>query len=196
MAVSGLTAGLWVALELEFISHGCVFFYVAAVAVIANRIGLMAALVATLAAMPQINYFVIAPRDAFTVPTMVELSAYVCMIGVALMVTPNLRLRSRKRTWDAGTELPFTHRDRSPEGAQASMHGMGVRFWSVTSTGKWSEDVAVGEEYARIYLARATTGELRPPMAWIVADMIKAGRFSGVEAGFLQGVCRVVLPNH
>ena len=78
---------------------------------------------------------------------------------------------------------PMTKREQWP-----SLHGNGRRYWGVISSGNWVDDCQVGEEYGRIYLERVKSGEPYPLLCWIVRDMIVAGRFTGVECGFIQCV--------
>jgi hypothetical protein len=84
-------------------------------------------------------------------------------------------------------QLPFTSQS---DDLDASLIRTGKRFWTVTPSGNWIEDCKLGEEYARLYLERINTGSSTPLMCWIVADMIKAGRYTGVECGFIQAVSR------
>lgn len=64
-----------------------------------------------------------------------------------------------------------------------SLYGNGRCYWDVISTGDWAEDCRVGEEYARIWFEASTS---MPPLAWILRDMVAAGRWTGVEVGFIQ----------
>jgi hypothetical protein len=67
------------------------------------------------------------------------------------------------------------------------VHRNGRRYWDVLPSGSWKEDVQIGSEYARIYLHWACKG-LGPLPCWVVRDMIAAGSYTGVEAGFIQGI--------
>ncbi len=190
VSVSVLTAIVSLLTNLPVLERGCFFLYVGLAAALAARFGRLAALVATAAAIPQINHLVI-PPVGFQVPSLAELAAYAAMVWVTFAVTPHdetCGAPPRGREYDAGTALPFTRRDRNPSGEAASLHGKGVRFWVVEPTGQWAADVVVGEEYARLFLNRVQAKERRPLLGWIVRDMIAAGRYSGIEAGFLSGV--------
>lgn len=60
-------------------------------------------------------------------------------------------------------------------------------WWSVEASGEWQYDCRVGAEYARLYAERMSKGNA-PPLAWIVRDMVQAGRYTGVEAGFVSAI--------
>jgi hypothetical protein len=61
-------------------------------------------------------------------------------------------------------------------------------FWSTEATGNRSEDIDKGEYFARLTLAVAKEFGVPLLVASILRDMIAAGRFSGVEAGYLAVV--------
>src|SRR5262249_43484943 len=75
-------------------------------------------------------------------------------------------------------ELPFVSKDA--EGKPI--------FWKVEASGDWIADGDVGEAHARIFVKRIRAQQPRPPLAWIVSDMVRAGpaNWSGAEVGFLS----------
>jgi hypothetical protein len=87
------------------------------------------------------------------------------------------------------TDLPFV-RQRDEKGG---FLGSPRCFWCVESTGNWDTDCDAGVELARLYLDDARTSGGGLPLAWIVADMIAAGRYTGVEAGFMGAIARAAL---
>ncbi len=166
--------------------------YVALVAIMANRVCVRAGLLSALLSIPVYNgLFAGAPHFGFHAPSFGEIAAYVSMIFAALMVAPR-RQPPERRIYDAGSSLPFTSNGRNENGDRGNggLHGNGIRYWDVRHTGNWKEDCEVGTEYARIFIERARAGEPRPLIGWIVRDMIFRGVWSGVEAGFMQGVGR------
>jgi hypothetical protein len=60
-----------------------------------------------------------------------------------------------------------------------------VEWWSAAPSGHDATDVGLGESYARLAIDVARTFELPLLIAFILRDITKSGRFSGVEAGFI-----------
>ena len=96
---------------------------------------------------------------------------------------PQAPAQPRRDTYNG--DLPFV-RNQNDRNAGKRI------FWFVQSGGAWIEDCRVGHEYGRIFLDRRQRFGA-PLLTWIIRDMIRAGRFSGVEAGFL-GVIAGALP--
>ena len=163
--------------------------YVAAVAVLSNRVCVRAGLIAALISIPSYNWFWMAGRHAWDWPISNELMAYLSMIVVAFLVAPRKpKPPDSRRIYDAGTDLPFTNKTRSDGRSERSLHGSGVYYWDVQPSGNWAEDCQVGGEYARIFLNRVRASEPGPILGWIIRDMIQKGQYSGVECGFAQGI--------
>lgn len=58
-------------------------------------------------------------------------------------------------------------------------------FWNVRASHVWAVDDQIGREYGRLFLnARQARVPGTPPLSMIMRDMVKAGRWTGVEAGF------------
>lgn len=178
-SVTGLTAINVALAACGVIAYGYISPYVALVAVIANRICVKSGIMAAFVAVPEIHAYVLPSEYSFTLPALV---AYLSMFVVAFAVAPTSGRPKSERIYDAGAELPFT----SKGAVEGSLHGTGVRFWDVEASADWAADCDVGAEYARLYLGRIKTGETRPLIAWIVADMVRSGKFGGVETGFIQ----------
>lgn len=157
--------------------------YVMGCALVANRVCLRAGIVcAGLSAITH-SYVFVHPRWAFEVPPPEQAIAYFTMFVVAYAVGRREAVR-RPPTDDPivpGATMPFTAESR---------HDDTRRFWVVESSGDWSEDTQVGSEYGRIYLECARRSHRAPLLGWVVADMIRGGRYTGVEAGFLSVVGR------
>ncbi len=198
-AVAILTIGSLVAVRLGIIPWPYVSTYVAAVAIVSNRVCVRAGVMTAVLSAPVYNFlFTGGPHVGFTSPDPGEITAYIAMIVVALVIAPRTQSSSdgSRRQNDAGTDLPFTRRDRG-NGQSDSLHGSGVCFWDVQPSGVWTADCEVGAEYARIFMERVKAGEPRPLLSWIAYDMVRRGpgNFSGVEAGFMQGICHLSLPS-
>jgi hypothetical protein len=128
-------------------------------------------------------------------PTKDELVALLAAYGMARAETPTSRETEEAdaasnvvmEVLPPAPDLPFV--SDHPERHARGLHGTGRCFWDVKSSGVWCEDCELGAEYGRLYLEHLRrTGKPDPLMCWIVADMIAAGRWSGVECGFVQTV--------
>jgi hypothetical protein len=60
--------------------------------------------------------------------------------------------------------------------------------WSAEASGHNQVDLDRGQEYARIAVDIAKIFDMPVLIAMILRDMTLAGRFSGLEAGFIAGV--------
>lgn len=61
--------------------------------------------------------------------------------------------------------------------------------WDVAPTGDWDADNQTGAAYGRAYVEAMFHPET-PLLCWIVKDIIQAGRYTGIEAGFFFVVQR------
>lgn len=108
---------------------------------------------------------------------------YASGFGLALLVGRKIVHETVVVPRDVGLSesLPFVDKDRGQDQRL---------FWVVEPSGEWTDDAAVGASYAQVWLHRLAAGTA-PPLGWIVRDMIKAGRWSGIEAGFLRMISNV-----
>lgn len=74
--------------------------------------------------------------------------------------------------------LPFVRRADSGD----------LDCWHAETTGHDQADLDRGQEYARIAVDIAKIFNMPVLIAMILRDMTMAGRFSGLEAGFIAGV--------
>jgi hypothetical protein len=81
----------------------------------------------------------------------------------------------------AVSELPFV--DQTVPGQ--------IDFWQVETTGHADSDVELGQHCAGLALAIARKFNLPVLLAMVMRDMVLAGRFTGVEAGFLASIASV-----
>ena len=191
LTVGALTAVNEAAVRLGVFPLPYLSVYMAAVALLANRVCVRAGLLgAALSVVTYDFWFSGGSHTGFVVPNINEAVAYLVMFGVAVAIAPRSPPADPpdRQIFGAGSELPFTTKDTND--LEKSLHGIGVRYWSVETSGNWIEDCAVGSEYARIFIERVKARKSRPLMAWIVRDMVTAGRWTGVECGFIQGVAR------
>jgi hypothetical protein len=122
------------------------------------------------------------PHIGFQMPVAREASAHILMLVSVFVVRRNLRPKCvEEPNTGEGYVLPFTSSSAEPSG----LHGTGHRYWDVVPSGDWCADLEVGEEYARMWLHLVRTQRPRPVISWILGDMIAAGKFTGVEAGFV-----------
>lgn len=153
--------------------------YVAAIAFIGLNIGRKAGYIAAAVSSLCYNFFCVAPHFAFSLPSLDEMQAHIAMFITAVLVGQRPRETSAGDVTAYSGALPFVGATPTPKAG--SMRS----FWCVGEpTGRWERDAHLGAEYARIYLERRQRPGC-PPLAWIVRDMIRAGRYSGIEAGFL-----------
>ena len=61
-------------------------------------------------------------------------------------------------------------------------------FWFVEPTGHSDTDVALGEQCAGMCLALARKFQMPLLIAIVLRDMTRAGKFTGVEAGFVARI--------
>lgn len=170
--------------------------YVGAVGLVANRVCVRAGLIAaTLAVLTYNGLFSQEVHFGFRWPTSGEVTAYVTMFVLAVTLAPRAaKLPKAEPKSNPDTPLPFVNRT-GKNGHDNGLHGNGAKYWDVCPSGNWVEDCAVGDEYARLFInsiRRHDDG--RPLVSWIVRDMVVGGRFSGVEAGFIQRLGRSSTP--
>jgi hypothetical protein len=67
-----------------------------------------------------------------------------------------------------------------------SKHDKKRCFWRVLRTGDYGLDCKLGESLGREALDHMHKHDMPFLLNWIVGDMIRAGRFGGVEVGFLS----------
>jgi len=161
--------------------------YVVLVALCANRICLRSGLLCAVLAVMVHVYVFVHPRWLFVMPPLEQVVAYASMIAAAVLLAR--RAPSNIEINDGlarGSTLPFI--DKSPS---SSANG---RYWHVPEgTGDWQEDSQLGSEYGRIYVEQWASKGTGPLFPWIVRDMVRSGRWSGIEAGFTGVVGRLAL---
>lgn len=151
--------------------------FVALSAFVSNRVCLRAGLVTSFLSVLAHEFFFVAPLG-FNWPSPEHALAYAANFAAAYLVARRVPLDTTPRRNDLGAAaLPFVgSTTATPEKS----------FWVVDGGGgDWTEDCVVGSEYARLYLAHART-----PLPWIMKDMVAAGKWTGVEAGFCAVVGR------
>lgn len=135
--------------------------------------------------MMAFNFVFVTPQYAFTFPSIEELVAYVSMFAGAFVAGGHAHPPSE-------TSIPSTYKGPLPFVREKKDDDQRRMFWDVLPSGDWTEDCLVGTEFARIYsLQIGTRGA--PLLSWIVRDMIHAGRFTGVEAGFINSLPIIAL---
>lgn len=168
--------------------------------VVANRVCIRAGLMSALLGAVVFDVVFAAPRWQLSLPTVEEFLAYSSMFAIAVAVARRQPVeRDPPPPHQAGQSLPFTSQrpkttrdDGSPDGTSL----MAMSFWSVEATEVWADDTEVGIQYGRIYMDAVRRGSAVMPLAWIVRDMIKSGKFTGVEAGFCGIVGATAKDNH
>lgn len=150
-------------------------------ALVSNRVCLRAGVLAAAIGVVAHEFFFSAPYYQLNLPTSEQALAYSFSFLAAYGCARRTTTRPpAEKPQEASSKLPFTADDTTHE----------RRFWVVDATDDWAEDCTVGAEYARIYLSRLRLKIPAPPLGWIVQDMIKGGRYTGVEAGFLSSMTK------
>lgn len=161
--------------------------YVAICAIAANRICLRAGLWCAVFSILAHSYVFVGTRWAWEWPPVEQALSYASMLVVPYLVGRRERVITLSPHDDSGAlgssvALPFTQDGNS--------HSERRMFWVVEPSHNWRDDNHLGSEYGRIYLDHVRRTQRGPLLPWIVADMIKAGRWTGVEIGFLSAVGR------
>lgn len=181
-----LTVANIILAEAKIVKYGYISPYVAAVAILSNRVCVRAGLISALVAIPLYNFFIMPPTWAFSLPSVAEATAYISMLVVAVVVAPRVRWKEPPLplTHDKSKPLPFTRKGRGGDAAD-------TLTWDPSPSMVWATDDYIGREYGRIYVEclRDRTPET-PPLSFIASDMVKRGAFTGVEAGFMHVVER------
>lgn len=153
--------------------------FVALCAFVSNRVCLRAGLITAAGSLLVHEFFFAAPYLELNWPSTEQGLAYAANFTAAYLVARRVPLPPQPPTFaDLGAAaLPFVGSTKLPEKA----------FWVVDGGQDWTEDCIVGAEYARLYLE---WGANRTPLIWVVRDMVAAGRWTGVEAGFCSVIGR------
>ena len=158
--------------------------FVLVVAMASLRSGRRGGLLAAFMSMIIFNFVFVHPSWEFTIPTNEELLAYISMFLAAYYIGGFQVPQTTNTLARFAGSLPFVRNRKRDETDEAPRC-----FWDVTASGRWVADCEVGHEYARIYIERRKRFGA-PLLGWIVRDMIAAGQYSGVEAGFMGGIAR------
>lgn len=155
--------------------------FVLAVVLASLRSGRTGGYLGALLSAVAFNFVFVHPQFSFTIPSTEEWLAYGSMFGAAYVVG-GIRHTPPQQTdidrYSGG--LPFV-RDNDTDSKDRRV------FWDVESSGVWLDDCTVGHQYGQIFMARRMRYGA-PILSWIVRDMIRAGRYTGVEAGFVSAV--------
>ena len=185
------TAGLaleWLGLIRSFYASPLIL----ATAAVSIRYGVRAGILTAVIMALVWDFVFTAPRWALAIPSRDEMVAYLSMLAAAFV--GSLARRPVPRT-----EAPATPERRFPFQSARLKNGFDgdvqshAAWWDVQETGHWSHDCYIGAEYGRIFLAESKHLSIRPMLGWIVRDMIARGRFTGVEAGFVNAIAAKAL---
>lgn len=166
-------------------------------AIVSNRVCIRAGMGCAALSVLSHEYLFAAPYWQMNWPGSEQALAYASCFLAAWAVARRHPVAPPAAPSSSATSLPFVSRGNGD---------VARSWWTVASSGHWSEDSMVGAEYGRIYIELARTS-MTPPLAWVVRDMIKLRQWSGVECGFLSVVGAsalgrqsltplVVRPNH
>lgn len=156
--------------------------FVALSALMANRVCIRAGMLTAALGCVAHEFVFAMPYYQLNVPSAEQALAYSSNFLAAYLVarrTPHVPPAKHPSAADGA--LPFT----------ATNSDSTRKFWVVSGAGHdWADDVAVGAEYGRIYIEALRASGPAPALSWIIRDMIGAGRFTGVEAGFVLALAR------
>ena len=175
IASAALTAFGFAATAANLIEHWYTSPYVALTALCAARCGVRAGLACAATSIAGHNYFFVNGIGWGQPPT-AQVVAYMAMLAVTAVGVG--------APHDAVTVEP----EGRPHGPQVFPWAVGGCHWAVAPSGDWARDCEVGAEYGRIFVEDWQADARGPKLGWIVADMIKAGRYTGIEAGFLRRI--------
>ena len=97
--------------------------------------------------------------------------------------------RNRVRSADRPLVLPaFVAARRNPRPGEALRD-----FWCADESGDWARDVVTGRIHAQDAMRFMREERTPHPLNWIVADMMRKGRFGPLEVGFFQELGALVL---
>lgn len=162
--------------------------FVALCALVSNRVCLRAGLLTAFLSMVGHEFFFSAPYWSLNMPTPEQTLAYLANFLAAFAVARRYPLPPERPAKPASDQiLPFVDTHKGPDNKT---------FWFVQGGGDWSEDCDVGAEYARIYMDQRIVQGPCPALAWIVRDMARSGRWTGVEVGFLSSVEAAAAKGH
>jgi len=156
--------------------------YVALAATIANRVCVRAGLLAAALSVLQHDFVFMTPWR-FDWPTAELAMTYGAAFVVAYAVGRRVPMVKSPPT-DRGQQIetmPFTSSGKSDDGST-----MLRSFWEVAPSGDWADDAEVGAAYGRIYIDHLRSLRPTPLLGHVVRDMIRGGRYTGVEAGFMS----------
>lgn len=154
--------------------------FVALCALVSNRVCLRSGLITAFLAMIGHEFFFSAPYWSLDWPSPEQGLSYVANFLAAFAVARRYpETPERPITPPADQILPFVDSHKPPNDKS---------FWLVQGGGDWFEDTDVGREYARLYMNQRVEKKAAPTLAWVVRDMLHSGRWTGVEAGFLDAV--------
>lgn len=162
--------------------------YVVLCAVAANRICVRAGVWCAVLSILAHAYVFVGERWAWEWPPIEQALSYASMVAVPYIVGRKEKIITPRDGNESGDPavgvqaLPFT---RDGEGDGESRH-----FWYVDASGDWGDDSHLGSEYGRIYLEHVRRSRRGPLLAWIISDMVRKGKWSGVEVGFLSVIGR------
>lgn len=162
--------------------------FVALCALVSNRVCLRSGLITAFLAMIGHEYFFSAPYMSLDWPSPEQGLAYVANFLVAFAVARRYpEAPERPITPPSDQILPFVDTHKPPDSKS---------FWLVQGGGDWFEDTDVGREYARLYMDQRAEKKSAPTLTWVVRDMLRSGRWTGVEAGFLDSIEAAAICGH
>lgn len=189
VVVALITGASFVGWELGWMNLPYMSPYVAAAGLVAHRVCIRAGLIVCFLTMPIFNFCFSDQSIGFNWPKGGELAGYISMFVLVLGLAPRVKAidEDDMPKSKSGTPLPFVSKNDKPNGS----HGA-ASFWTVDPTGEWAYDCRVGAEYFRLWFDLVQKQEPdRPLLCWIIRDMVRSSRFTGVEAGFIQSLAKV-----
>jgi hypothetical protein len=188
--VTLLTAMGITLLHLKLISNLNLSLYVAVVAFISNRVCAKSGLIAAALSVLQYEWCFADGVWRLNTPLPEQAFTYVSMCGAVYLVGRHTPPWQPPNVRDQTAEpLPFTSISKSDQSETRSC-------WDVRASGLWGDDSKLGLGYGLIYVERLRSPAPAPLLGHIVKDMMRRGKFSGIEAGFLSMVSLAASGNY
>lgn len=165
--------------------------YVAASAIVASRLCVRAGLLTALLSIVTWNFFVVPPILAFNPPKTAEVIAFTAAVVAGIWAAPRAKPKPPPQALDRKGPLPFVRRADTGNGNGKANGHTEASCWDVAASGAWAEDDNYGRQLGRIWVDHRQSRVIdTPPLAFVLQDMIRAGQFTGIEAGFANALER------
>ncbi len=71
-----------------------------------------------------------------------------------------------------------------------------IDYWSVTDTGEWGADTALGRSYGRAFILHMVLHNQPILLGHVVSAMVEKRKFEGIETGFMHVIAERIVRGH